>query len=89
MYLVTQLRSDWATIRRALLVEIGCGCTAIAISAALAWPVLTRAFSEFALVRSFVAFSLLVLVCMLVVLIAVARMRNARVIVSTLATLTV
>lgn len=82
-------RSDWPVIRRALLVGIGGGCTAVAISGVLARPVLTRAFSEFGHVRSFVAFSLLVLASIVIVLLAVARSRNAKVIVSTLAGLTV
>jgi hypothetical protein len=83
------VRSDWATIRRALLVGIVCGCTATAISAAFAWPVLTRAFSEFRYVRLFVTFSFLILVCTLGVLLAVTRIRNAKVVVSTLAAVTV
>jgi hypothetical protein len=83
------VRSDWATIRRSLLVGIGCGYMTIVVSAAFAWPVLTRAFSQFDHVRRFVALSLLILICMLVMLLAVARIRNAKVIVSTLAALTV
>ena len=82
-------RSDGSTIRRALLVGIGCGCATIAISAAFAWPVLSQALSQSDHVRRLAAFNLLVLVCLLVVLLAVARIRNAKVIVSTLATLTV
>jgi len=82
-------RINWATLRRALLVGIGCGCTAIGASAALAWPVVIRAFSEFDHVRNFVAFSLLALVCMLVLLLAAARIRNTQVIINTLAALTV
>ena len=82
-------RSGWSTIRRALLVGIGCGCATIAISAAFAWPVLSQAFSQSDHVRRFAAFNLLVFVCLLVVLLAVARIRNAKVIVGTLAALTV
>jgi hypothetical protein len=82
-------RTEWRTNRRALLVGIGCGCTVIAIGAAFAWPVLTRAFSEFGHVRNFVAFSVLVLVCILAALLAVVRVGNTKIIVSTLATLTV
>jgi len=83
------MRSDWATIRRALLVGICCGCIAIAASAAFAWPVLTRVLSEPGHIRSFVVFSLLVLVCILLVILAVARISNAKVVVRTLAVLTV
>ncbi len=62
---------------------------AIAIAAAFAWPILTRAFSGFGLVRSSVAFSGLVLVCILAALLAVIRIGNTKLIVSALAALTV
>ena len=68
---------------------IGCGSTAIVIASAFAWPVLTSAFSAFGHVRHFVTFSLLVLVGMLIVLLAVTRVRNAKVVGATLAALTV
>jgi hypothetical protein len=82
-------RTDSATVRRSLLAGIGCGCAAIALAAAFAWPVMTRAFREFGHVRGFVAFSLLVLVCMLVVILAAIRNGNIKFIVSTLAALTI
>ncbi len=82
-------REDQATIRRVLLVGIACGCGAIAGSVVFAWPVLTRAVLEFHHVRSFVTFSLLVLACMLVALLAVTRIGNAKTVVRVLAALTV
>jgi hypothetical protein len=82
-------QKDQATIRQVLLVGIACGCGAIAGSAVFAWPLLTRAVLEFDHVRSFVTFSLLVLACMLVALLAVTRIGNAKAVVSVLAALTV
>jgi hypothetical protein len=81
--------TEWATNRRALLMGIVCGCTAMSLAAAFGWPVLTRAFSGFAHVRSFVVFSGLVLVCILAALLAVIRIGNTKLIVSTLAALTI
>jgi hypothetical protein len=83
------VRTDRAAIRRCLLLGIACAYGVIAASAVFALPVLTRAVLEFDLVRSFATFSLLLLVCMLVALLAVTRIGNAKAVVSVLAALTV
>jgi hypothetical protein len=83
------VRTDRAAIRRCLLLGIACAYGVIAASAVFALPVLTRAVLEFDLVRSFVTFSLLLLVSMLVALLAVTRIGNAKAVVRLLAVLTV